>query len=179
MIPIAFSIGVFPVVPMLWHQFIDALKVSQVDPRIQHVWWTKLHSWCLGGPIGRYFIGIGLGLYVLREQRISDGQVDDSLFESPHSRTILVAFIGLTISLFSFVCEHLSWTKTSLKSFSSLWPSELPGSFSTALLPSKLSGHQSEKARWANPPAFSSVFQAQLIQYHLSYLSRRRSISTI
>lgn len=105
-IPIAFSVGVSPVASMLWHQFVDTLKISQVDPRLQHVWWAKSHSWFLGGPVGRYLIGTVLGLYALREQRISGGQVDDSLFESPHSRTVLVALIGLAISFFSLVREN-------------------------------------------------------------------------
>lgn len=133
-------------------------------------WWADrevLHRNCIGSlhfkrtedqrwPSGRFFV------------RIAPFEDNTRRIDWSHDQPLLIR------PWKSFLEE-----KISLKSSSSLWPSESPGSFSMALLPSKLLGHQSGKARWADPPAFSSAFQAQLIQYHLSYLSRRRSISTI
>ncbi|KAJ3560235.1 hypothetical protein NP233_g10975 [Leucocoprinus birnbaumii] len=100
-VPLAFSIGVYPVAKAVWSQLVAALKASQASESLQQIWWTKKYSWALGGPIGRYLIGTVLGIQVLRKQAVAEDQVYRSLFDVPHLRTISIVALGLILSLFS------------------------------------------------------------------------------
>ncbi|KAF5362521.1 hypothetical protein D9756_002452 [Leucocoprinus leucothites] len=129
--PFAFFVGVSPVTKQLWYQLIDAFNTSRGNASIQRVWWSKSYSWAFGGPIGRYLIGTGLGIRVLREQMVTGGQASNSLLDVPHFRTIFMTVVGLVTSLFSLILAlKTTWQLSNGRTtFEALRP---PGSSSKA-----------------------------------------------
>ncbi|KXN86572.1 Palmitoyltransferase PFA3 [Leucoagaricus sp. SymC.cos] len=101
--PIAFVVGISPVAKLLLSQLVQAFNVSQANANVQRIWWTRLYSWALGGPIGRYLIGVALGLQILRETTDKRGQIATSLFAVPHLRTHLTAIIAFIACLFALI----------------------------------------------------------------------------
>lgn len=102
LVPIVFAVGISPVAGLLWHQLCYALEVSRADTEIQRIWWTAAYSWAFGGPLGRSFIGIVLGLRTLGD-RVHADQLAASMLESPHLRVHLTVLAGFIASIFSFV----------------------------------------------------------------------------
>jgi len=110
--PVAFAIGVFPVVRLLWSQLSDALEASKADPETQRIWWSRTYSWALGGPIGRYLLGTILGIRILKKNLdVIDNQASGSLAEVPHVGLHVTVIVGLIVSIFSFILA----IKTSLQ----------------------------------------------------------------
>ncbi|KAF9453584.1 hypothetical protein P691DRAFT_22803 [Macrolepiota fuliginosa MF-IS2] len=110
--PVAFTIGVFPVVRLLWSQILDALEASRMDPNTQRIWWSRIYSWALGGPLGRYLFGTILGFRILKGNLdVIDNQTSGSLVEVPHVGLHMTVIVGFVVSIFSFILA----IKTSLQ----------------------------------------------------------------
>lgn len=101
-VPVAFAIGIWPVVGLLRVQLRAALEASKSHMQAQQFWWNQTYSWALGGPIGRYVLGIVFGFQILGEASHHDIK-SGSLLGAPHARVHLTALMCFTISLFSLV----------------------------------------------------------------------------
>ncbi|KAF8967677.1 DHHC palmitoyltransferase-domain-containing protein [Flammula alnicola] len=105
LVPLAFSIAVFPVSKILVGHVISALNVSKQDEWANRIWWNWSGSWILcAGPFGRWIAGTILGFMILSRDRQREKDIlPGYLIEEPHLRVTLTAGFALLLSVFAFV----------------------------------------------------------------------------
>jgi palmitoyltransferase len=113
------SVSVFvlvaPILNVVWRHAMDALNVSLQSEAVHNYWWARWYSWVLvGGPLGRWPVGIGFGyrLLAMRDAPYSDWHMG-SIVNGPSLTLFLIIQIALALALFtavSFCRRHLSHT---------------------------------------------------------------------
>ncbi|KAJ6624940.1 DHHC palmitoyltransferase-domain-containing protein [Mycena sp. CBHHK59/15] len=103
--PTAYAFSVAPIHRIMAHHMSIALAVSQQDPWAREVWWDWYGSWIfVGGPPGRWTLGVALGFHILKTRR----RHDLPLIEQPNLRLFTICTIGLIFSLFALTL--VIWT---------------------------------------------------------------------
>jgi hypothetical protein len=99
---------VVPVAPLLWKHTMKALYTSLQDPWASEIWWHRWYSWVLiGGPLGRWPVGIGLGQYVLQKKNPPSNWKLGSMINGPSLATFVMAQVGILLAYFTMVCGQL------------------------------------------------------------------------
>jgi hypothetical protein len=109
---LAIPIGVSPIYHPLLQHVKSALSVSQADPHVRRVWWDKWYSWLfVGGPPGRWLIGMMFGFDILKRDSTPPGTqlewLDGSFIALPHIRLVVLVAASSLLAIFSLVCWHL------------------------------------------------------------------------
>ena len=98
-----FAISILPIAGVLRRHILLALDVSQQDDWANRVWWNWFGSWIFcAGPLGRWFVGILLGVVKLRDSR-PRLTYPGYLIEEPHIRVIVTATLAFLLSMFALV----------------------------------------------------------------------------
>jgi hypothetical protein len=105
--PLAFTLAVFPIIQPLSRHVLLALNLSRSDNWARNMWWDWWGSWIfIGGPLGRWIIGIVIGFWIRRGRRgIEGGGV---MVEKGYGRLVGVVAAAMLFSLFSGV-STTSW----------------------------------------------------------------------
>ena len=106
------SITVFalivPVVPLLWKHTMKALHTSLQDSWANEIWWHRWYSWVLiGGALGRWPVGIGLGQYILQKNHRPSNWKLGSMINEPCLATFVMAQVGILLATFTMVHGQL------------------------------------------------------------------------
>jgi hypothetical protein len=102
------SITVPWVVAGMWgalsSHIMDALSASMTDPHTRQVWWDCWYSWVfIGGPPGRWMVGLVLGLRLVRKPASGVYQLGD-MIRYPNISLTVITGIGTLLALFTMVC---------------------------------------------------------------------------
>jgi hypothetical protein len=83
----------------------NALSASMMDPYTCWVWWDNWYSWVLvGGPPGRWIVGLFLGLRMTRRPHSEVYQLGD-MIRYPSISLVVIAGSGMIFALFTTVCS--------------------------------------------------------------------------
>ena len=83
---------------------LNALSVSTMDPHICRVWWDNWYSWVVvGGPPGRWIVGLFLGLRITRRTHSEVYQLGD-MIRYPSISLVVIAGSGVLFAFFTTVC---------------------------------------------------------------------------
>ncbi|KAH8116255.1 DHHC palmitoyltransferase-domain-containing protein [Phellopilus nigrolimitatus] len=108
LIPILVVTAVSPIIPLLCNRIIQALHVSRRSQWITKNWWDRWYSWYfVGGPPGRWIIGILLGVWELRESEADSGDLEHFGYEIASPGVALLVTIGFASLLAIFACVML------------------------------------------------------------------------
>jgi len=99
------SITVPWVVAGIWgallSHIMDALSASMMDPHTRQVWWDCWYSWVfIGGPPGRWIVGLVLGLRLVRKPASGVYQLGD-MIRYPNISLTVITGIGTLLALFT------------------------------------------------------------------------------
>jgi len=84
---------------------LTALSASTMDPHTRRVWWDNWYSWVVvGGPPGRWIVGIFLGLRITRRPQSEVHQLGD-MIRYPSISLVVIAGSGTLFALFTTVCS--------------------------------------------------------------------------
>jgi hypothetical protein len=86
------------------------------DHHIRQVWWDRWYSWIvIGGPPGRWIVGIVLGLRIIRGSSSEWHQLGD-MIRYPSISLIVIAGSGTLLACFTIVCfKYFLCIKTDLR----------------------------------------------------------------
>ena len=87
---------------------LSALSASTIDPHTRRVWWDNWYSWVVvGGPPGRWIVGLFLGLRITRRPSSELHRLGD-MIRYPSVSLVVIAGCGALFALFTTVCSmHL------------------------------------------------------------------------
>ena len=75
-----------------------------MDPHTRQVWWDCWYSWVVvGGPPGRWIVGLFLGLRIIRRSSSEVYRLGD-MIRYPNVSLVAVAGSGALLALFTTVC---------------------------------------------------------------------------
>lgn len=84
---------------------LNALSASTVDPHTRRVWWDNWYSWVVvGGPPGRWIVGLFLGLRITRRPSSELPQLGD-MIRYPNVSLVVITGCGTLFALFTTVCS--------------------------------------------------------------------------
>jgi len=84
---------------------LNALSASTMDPHTYHVWWDRWYSWVvIGGPPGRWIVGLFLGLRITRRPPSGVHQLGD-MIRYPSVSLVVIAGTGTLLAFFTTVCS--------------------------------------------------------------------------
>jgi len=88
--------------PLLSH-IISALSASTMDLPTRQMWWDRWYSWVvIGGPPGRWIVGLFLGLRIIRRPPSDVYQLGD-MIRYPSVSLVAIAGSGALLALFTTV----------------------------------------------------------------------------
>jgi hypothetical protein len=96
---------VAPILKPVWRHAMNALNVSLQSENVRSYWWDRWYSWVLvGGPLGRWPVGIGFGYRLLATRNPpSSDRIMGSMVRDPSLALFLVIQIALGLALFTTV----------------------------------------------------------------------------
>ena len=84
---------------------LNALSASKIDPHACRVWWDNWYSWVVvGGPPGRWVVGLILGLRITRRPSSGVHRLGD-MVRYPSVTLVVIAGSGMLFALFTTVCS--------------------------------------------------------------------------
>ena len=96
--------GIVGVWSALSSHIMSALSASTLDPNTRQVWWDRWYSWVVvGGPPGRWIVGVFLGLRIIRRSPTQVYQLGD-MIRYPSVSVVALAGSGALLALFTTVC---------------------------------------------------------------------------
>ena len=93
----------------------NALSASTMDSHTRQVWWDRWYSWMVvGGPPGRWIVGLFLGLRITRRPPGEVHHLGD-MIRYPNISLVVIAGSGTLLAFFTTVCfMHPLCTKTDI-----------------------------------------------------------------
>ncbi|KII89119.1 hypothetical protein PLICRDRAFT_175349 [Plicaturopsis crispa FD-325 SS-3] len=102
LVPLTLTVASLPIVRPLIGHISTAASASVHDEWARRVWWDWAGSWIvIGGPLGRWPVGVYLGFRILKDQQRHDNTFPGAVIELPHARLPLIVGVAFLIALFS------------------------------------------------------------------------------
>lgn len=106
---VAAIVGLWPVLFRILAHISLSFSTSRADEWCKEFWWDNWYSWVfIGGPPGRYVVGLFLGFRLLGQRRGPEGSFPGSIIELPHLRVALMFAFALVFAVISVVRLVLS-----------------------------------------------------------------------
>jgi hypothetical protein len=90
---------------VLSSHILNALSASVMDPHTCRVWWDRWYSWVVvGGPPGRWIVGLFLGLRLTQRPPSEVHQLGD-MIRYPSISLVVIAGSATLFAVFTTVCS--------------------------------------------------------------------------